>query len=101
MDVTILDDAGLPCHEGEVCIRGANVTSGYINRPEANREAFTADGWFRTGDRGFMDKDGYLFLTGRLKELINRYAGVKLLRGLRFATPNYNAFFSSQRRRED
>ena len=52
-------------------IRGANVTHGYHNNPDANAEAFT-NGWFRTGDQGFLDADGTLTLTGRLKELINR-----------------------------
>ena len=56
---------------GEIVIRGANVTSGYENNPSANKEAF-ADGWFRTGDQGTIDDDGYLKLTGRLKEIINR-----------------------------
>lgn len=56
---------------GEVVIRGANVTSGYRNNQEANATAFT-DGWFRTGDQGVIDEDGYLHLTGRLKEIINR-----------------------------
>ena len=57
--------------EGEVVIRGENVTSGYIANPEANEKNFT-DGWFRTGDLGIMDVDGYVKITGRLKELINR-----------------------------
>jgi len=56
---------------GEIVIRGANVTSGYANNPSANAEAFT-DGWFRTGDQGTMDADGYISITGRLKEIINR-----------------------------
>ena len=56
---------------GEIVIRGPNVFSGYENNPSANAEAFT-DGWFRTGDQGVMDEDGYLRLTGRLKEIINR-----------------------------
>jgi acyl-CoA synthetase (AMP-forming)/AMP-acid ligase II/acyl carrier protein len=55
---------------GEVVIRGANVMSGYGNS-DANAEAFTR-GWFRTGDQGYLDKDGYLFISGRLKEIINR-----------------------------
>ena len=53
------------------CIRGPNVTPGYENNPEANAKAFR-DGWFRTGDQGVLDDEGYLRLTGRLKELINR-----------------------------
>lgn len=60
--------------EGEVAISGANVTPGYINNDKANRESFaTKDGerWFRTGDRGRLDEDGYLVLTGRLKELVS------------------------------
>jgi acyl-CoA synthetase (AMP-forming)/AMP-acid ligase II len=56
---------------GEVVIKGPNVTQGYENNPEANASSFT-DGWFRTGDQGFLDADGYLTLVGRLKELINR-----------------------------
>ncbi|HEY7503035.1 MAG TPA: AMP-binding protein [Gemmatimonadales bacterium] len=60
-----------PGAQGEVVIRGPNVTRGYESNAEANRAAFT-DGWFRTGDQGHLDDDGYLTLTGRLKEIINR-----------------------------
>ena len=56
---------------GEIVIRGDNVTSGYENNPTANAECFV-NGWFRTGDQGVMDEDGYLTITGRLKEIINR-----------------------------
>jgi oxalate---CoA ligase len=73
-EVAIMADDGtiLPQGEiGEVVIRGPNVTKGYEANPEANAKAFT-DGWFRTGDQGMFDKDGYLLLTGRLKELIKR-----------------------------
>jgi acyl-CoA synthetase (AMP-forming)/AMP-acid ligase II len=56
---------------GEIVIRGDNVTTGYENNPKANSEAFV-EGWFRTGDLGAMDADGYLSITGRLKEIINR-----------------------------
>jgi acyl-CoA synthetase (AMP-forming)/AMP-acid ligase II len=72
--VGIMDDAGklLGAGErGEVVIQGPNVVAGYENNPEANAKSFT-DGWFRTGDQGFLDADGYLTLTGRIKELINR-----------------------------
>ncbi len=56
---------------GEIVIRGANVTAGYESNPAANAEGFR-DGWFRTGDQGTKDGDGYLTITGRLKEIINR-----------------------------
>jgi acyl-CoA synthetase (AMP-forming)/AMP-acid ligase II len=57
--------------EGEVVTRGPNVTPGYENNPAANAQGF-AFGWFHTGDQGFMDEDGFLKITGRLKEIINR-----------------------------
>jgi acyl-CoA synthetase (AMP-forming)/AMP-acid ligase II len=74
VEVVILDerDSLLPAGtSGEVAIRGPNVTPGYHNNPEANIQAFT-HGYFRTGDQGVLDADGYLTLTGRIKELINR-----------------------------
>jgi malonyl-CoA/methylmalonyl-CoA synthetase len=55
---------------GEVQVRGPNVLAGYDGRPDADAEAFTADGWFRTGDLGELDADGHLRLVGRSKELI-------------------------------
>jgi oxalate---CoA ligase len=72
--ISILDEKGeaLPRGTtGEVSIRGRSVTSGYLKNPGANAGAFTG-GWFRTGDLGHLDEDGYLFLSGRLKEMINR-----------------------------
>ncbi len=72
--IAILDDAGgflPPGGDGEIAIRGDSVTAGYMNNPEANTRSFV-EGWFRTGDRGHFDEHGYLFITGRLKELINR-----------------------------
>lgn len=56
--------------EGEIVIRGENVLGHYYKNPDATRAAFTADGWFRTGDLGKRDHDGYFFITGRSKELI-------------------------------
>jgi acyl carrier protein len=73
-DVATMDEAGtlLPVGAtGEIVIRGTNVMQGYENNPEANQSAFT-QGWFHTGDQGYFDPDGYLFLTGRIKEIINR-----------------------------
>ncbi|KAJ2084433.1 hypothetical protein H4R24_000063 [Coemansia sp. RSA 988] len=73
VELAILDDHDAPTSLGEVCVRGANVTRGYLNNPEANAKSFTAAShWFRTGDQGYLDNDGYLILTGRIKELINR-----------------------------
>lgn len=85
VEVRILDSRGheLPTgQDGEVCVRGANVTKGYIDNEKANRDNFfrltynncppEVDGFLRTGDQGHMDNDGYLVLTGRIKELINR-----------------------------
>jgi acyl-CoA synthetase (AMP-forming)/AMP-acid ligase II len=73
-EVAIMDDDGTFLPQGaigEVVIRGPNVTLGYEANPDANAKAFT-NGWFRTGDQGMFDEDGYLMLTGRLKELIKR-----------------------------
>jgi acyl-CoA synthetase (AMP-forming)/AMP-acid ligase II len=73
-EVAVLDDAWRPLPQGargEVAIRGVNVTPGYESNPKANAEAFR-DGWFRTGDQGVFDEDGFLTITGRLKEIINR-----------------------------
>jgi acyl-CoA synthetase (AMP-forming)/AMP-acid ligase II len=72
--IGIMDNAGAlrPAGTaGEVVIRGESVTGGYHNNPEANAGAFT-NGWFRTGDQGVLDEEGYLYLTGRLKEMILR-----------------------------
>ncbi len=74
VDIAIMDEAGQMLEQGrrgEIVIRGAGVTAGYENNPEANAKAYT-DGWFRTGDQGYLDEDGYLFITGRLKEIVNR-----------------------------
>jgi acyl-CoA synthetase (AMP-forming)/AMP-acid ligase II len=74
VDIAILDEAGelLPTGTtGEVSIKGVNVFSGYEGNAEANASSFS-NGWFRTGDQGYLDNEGYLVLVGRLKELINR-----------------------------
>ena len=73
-EICIMNDKNerLPQGEiGEICIKGDNVTNGYENNPEANKQSFIND-WFRTGDEGFFDEDGYLKISGRLKEIINK-----------------------------
>lgn len=75
VEVKILDQAGAEVARGseaEICVRGANVTKGYLNNAEANKTSFTIDRFFRTGDQGKQDKDGYITITGRIKELINK-----------------------------
>jgi oxalate---CoA ligase len=73
-EIAIMDNAGALLAAGatgEIVIRGPNVTAGYESNPKANEEAFSG-GWFRTGDQGVMDTEGYISITGRLKEIINR-----------------------------
>ncbi|KAF9738777.1 hypothetical protein PMIN06_010508 [Paraphaeosphaeria minitans] len=75
VEIKILDDAGNEVAQGkeaEICIRGENVTKGYLNNPAANASSFTKSGFFRTGDQGKQDPDGYVIITGRIKELINK-----------------------------
>ena len=69
------DDQGI----GEIELRGSSITRGYLNNPEANQAAFTLDGWFRTGDLGFIDRDGFLFVTGRTKEVLVLGGGKKVI----------------------
>jgi acyl-CoA synthetase (AMP-forming)/AMP-acid ligase II len=74
VQISIMDAAGKHLatgERGEVVIKGPNVIRGYENNPEANAKSFV-DGWFRTGDQGFLDEQGYLTLVARIKELINR-----------------------------
>jgi oxalate---CoA ligase len=73
-EIRVVDDTGTTVprgQTGEIVIKGPNVMTAYENNPKANAEAFY-DGWFRTGDQGVMDDDGYVAITGRLKEIINR-----------------------------
>jgi oxalate---CoA ligase len=74
VEIRIVDESGRDVPSGgvgEIWVRGATVTSGYLNNPEANAASFV-DGWYRSGDLGSKDEDGYIFLGGRLKEMINR-----------------------------
>jgi len=73
-EVAVVDASGKVLDQGDkgpICIRGKNVTHGYLNNDKANKESFV-NGWFQTGDEGYFDEEGYLVLTGRLKEMINR-----------------------------
>ncbi|MBI1354911.1 MAG: amino acid adenylation domain-containing protein [Acidobacteria bacterium] len=73
-EIAILGEAGAelpPGWTGEIAIRGANVAAGYANDPAATARALRG-GWLRTGDLGHLDEDGYLFVTGRRKRVINR-----------------------------
>lgn len=73
-EIALMDEDGLLLPKdaiGEIVIRGAGVMQGYENNPDANGKAFSA-GWFRTGDQGRFDEAGYLYITGRLKEIVNR-----------------------------
>ena len=74
VQIAVIDDRWRPVPPGmagEVAVRGASVVDGYLDNAEANAASFR-DGWFRTGDEGRLSADGYLTLTGRIKELINR-----------------------------
>jgi acyl-CoA synthetase (AMP-forming)/AMP-acid ligase II/acyl carrier protein len=74
IEIAIMDEAGIllpPEKIGEIVIRGRSVTASYVSNPAANGIAFT-NGWFLTGDQGYLDSDGYLYISGRIKEIINR-----------------------------
>lgn len=73
VEVDIRDDAGrslAPYEEGEICLRGPKITAGYWRDPERTAAAFHPENWFRTGDVGHLDEDGFLFLTDRKKDMI-------------------------------
>src|SRR3546814_20451928 len=78
VDLAILDDRGEPLPQGqvgEVCIRSICNFEGYWNNPEATKAAFFANGYFRTGDLGYLDEDEYLFIVDRKKDIIIRELG--------------------------
>ena len=72
-DIKLLDDEGREVgvgEAGEICAKGPQVMSGYWEKPEANEAAFTADGYFRTGDIGVFDEKGFLKIVDRKKDMI-------------------------------
>jgi long-chain acyl-CoA synthetase len=71
-------DVHIAPEDGEIWLRGPNVTRGYLNRPQATRESWTTDDWFKTGDVGRVDQDGFLYITDRKKELVITAGGKKI-----------------------
>jgi long-chain acyl-CoA synthetase len=71
-------DVHIAPEDGEIWLRGPNVTQGYLNRPKATQESWTSDGWFKTGDVGRVDEDGFLYITDRKKELVITAGGKKI-----------------------
>jgi fatty-acyl-CoA synthase len=73
-DVRLVDAEGQvltePLARGEVCVKGPNVMKGYWNRPDATRAAIDTEGWFHTGDIGYVDEDGFLFIADRVKDMV-------------------------------
>ena len=75
VEVKILDAEGSEVPRGkeaEICVKGASLMAGYLNNTAANMNSFTKEGFFRTGDQGKQNEDGYIRITGRIKELINK-----------------------------
>jgi long-chain acyl-CoA synthetase len=73
-EIKVLDEQGnilRPGKQGELCIRGTCVTKGYLNNPEATKEAFDTEGWFHSGDIAYMDEEGYAYIVDRKKDMIN------------------------------
>jgi long-chain acyl-CoA synthetase len=73
-EIKVVGEKGetLPTGEqGELCIRGTCVTNGYLNKPDATKAAFDAEGWFHSGDVAYIDKDGFAFIVDRKKDMIN------------------------------
>ena len=73
-EIKVIDENGnnLPAGEqGELCAKGTCVTNGYLNKPEATKEAFDPEGWFHSGDVAYIDEDGYAYIVDRKKDMIN------------------------------
>ncbi|MDY7018740.1 MAG: AMP-binding protein, partial [Chloroflexota bacterium] len=75
VEIQIRDEDGrvLPMGEiGELIVRGPRIMKGYWKDEEKTKKAFTADGWYRTGDKGYLDEEGYIYLCGRADDMIVR-----------------------------
>jgi long-chain acyl-CoA synthetase len=73
-EIKVVDEQGVilpPGQQGELCIRGTCLTNGYLNKPEATKEAFDVEGWFHSGDIAYMDAEGYAYIVDRKKDMIN------------------------------
>ncbi len=73
-EIKVVDEQGVilaPRQQGELCIRGTCVTEGYLNKPEATKEAFDGEGWFHSGDVAYVDAEGYAYIVDRIKDMIN------------------------------
>jgi long-chain acyl-CoA synthetase len=73
VEIQIRDESGNPIEagdKGEICIRGRNIMKGYLNNPEGTESAFWNGDWFRSGDVGLFDDDGYLYIVDRIKDMI-------------------------------
>ncbi len=75
-------------HEGELCVKGTNVFRGYFGNPQATRDAFTKDGWFKTGDIVSVDEDGFIFIKDRKKDMI-------IIKGLKVFSAQVEAIINS------
>ena len=87
----VLDDEGNEVprnHEGELCVKGPNVFRGYFGNPQATRDAFTKDGWFKTGDIVSVDDDGFIFIKDRKKDMI-------IIKGLKVFSAQVEAVIAS------
>ena len=96
LELFILDQEGNRAEKnvpGEICIRGPSVMKGYLNNQDANQKAFTRDGFLRTGDQGLQTSEGFIRITGRIKELINKVRQGLLIGTIWYPAFCYSAFF--------